>query len=164
MFEARSIEDEQVARVWDHFVETNHPVRKEMSPAQERMIRRVLKELTVEEAELAIDGNRQSSWHRERGRHSLSDVFKPNATKRETIRQKADRFINDAVRAGKGQRVLSVDRGKVERHQKVVLRAHQPGASEVIMERLGPSIAWLEENGIEVRIVDGWPHFIEKDG
>lgn len=164
LFDAKSVEDEQIEEVWNYFCEVNSPVNKTLSPQRKRMLRTVLKEATVEEAKLAIDGNRASPWHRERGKHNLSDVFKPNQQRGEKLRDKIDRFIRDAQQAGKDRgQVLSVDRGMVQRHKDLVLRAHQPGASEKVTEDAKGSTAWLEEHGVEVRVADGWPRFVDKE-
>lgn len=164
LIDVPSTSELKIEEVWAYFCEVNTPIQQDLTPSRRRMIERALREITVEEAKLAIDGNRASPWHRERKRHALGDVFKPNPQKRETIRQKVDRFIQDAQKAGRGLSKLdTIDRGKVRWTKEAVIAGFQAGADERARERAREAQKWLEANGITVILDGDWPRFVEVD-
>lgn len=162
LFDVPTTKDADIAEVWAYYVEVNDPIQKDLSPARERMLERALREISVEEAKLAIDGNRASEWHRARGAHALGDIFKPNRQRGENIRTRVDRFIRDAQRAGKTGGLPSVDRGTLDMHKENVRQGVAPGASDFAKRRGDESKAWLEANGWTVTVRDGWAQFAEK--
>lgn len=163
LFDEPTEEDKQIADVWNHYCERSTPVSTELTVARKRMIRHALKECTVEECKLAIDGNRLSSWHRERGKHHLSDVFgrpKPPTT----LRAKIDRFIGDAQRSGSNLAPLaSATMTGFAREMKEAVITAATYTSESAKQKGEEAVAWLDEHGIEVTFNDeGWPSFAEK--
>lgn len=164
LFDEPTEEDKQIADVWNHYCERSTPVSTELTTARKRIIRHALKECTVEECKLAIDGNRLSSWHRERGKHHLSDVFgRPQPPK--TLRAKIDRFIGDAQRSGSNLAPLaSATMTGYAREMKEAVITAATYDSESAKQKGEEAVAWLSEHGVSVTFNDeGWPTFAEEE-
>lgn len=161
LMDVPSTKDSDVEAVWAYYCDANTPVQTELTDSRRRLILAALKVATVDEIKLAIAGNRASSWHRERNRHALGDVLRPNRQRGETIRDRIDRFHADAERAGhKGFAVR--DRARVERAKDLIVYAADGEVSDTTRERVEAARAWLAEQGIETVYQGGWPRFVER--
>lgn len=164
---SRSETSRAIDRVWAAYVEAMNPRKKVAGDGERLIIRKALKEGTVEELILCIKACAASDYHMKRGRHSnreggkynaLGKILTPRPRLGETQRSRIDWWLDRANSAG-APGIPSADSAIVNQRQIEVQRGYNSDDPEMV-EKAEKAQAWLAEHGIEtVRREDGYPVF-----
>lgn len=151
-------EDEEVAKVWEHYCKVFEVQRAKLGPNRIQGIKKALKEAPLPTLLLAIDGLKNYRAHKP-GKTTLETIWQTYKNTGSVV-ERIEFFASQAKGSvAGGKQFPSAQPAIVAQRQLDVQRGHG-SSNEEFVERAKESEAWLLEHGIETaRRDDGYPVF-----